>query len=98
MGSFEIELVLPIAQFGPERTPRWTDARDGRLSEETGFDTIWIADALLWQVEDASPQGAWVGVSIMGGVAAVTSRIMSACGCCCPPSQPGHHCQDCGKP
>src|SRR5688572_21115675 len=38
MGSFEIGLVLPIAQFGPERTtPRWTDARDGRLSEETGL-------------------------------------------------------------
>jgi alkanesulfonate monooxygenase SsuD/methylene tetrahydromethanopterin reductase-like flavin-dependent oxidoreductase (luciferase family) len=77
MGSFEIGLVLPVFQFGPERTtPRWTEMREmARLSEETGFDTIWIADELLWQVEGASPQGAWDGVSIMGAVAAVTSRI-----------------------
>jgi alkanesulfonate monooxygenase SsuD/methylene tetrahydromethanopterin reductase-like flavin-dependent oxidoreductase (luciferase family) len=78
MGSFEIGLVLPTSQFGPERTtPRWTEMREmARLSEETGFDTIWIIDELLWQAEGgAPPEGVWDGVSIMGACAAVTSRI-----------------------
>jgi alkanesulfonate monooxygenase SsuD/methylene tetrahydromethanopterin reductase-like flavin-dependent oxidoreductase (luciferase family) len=46
-----------------------------RLGEETGYDTLWVADELLWQVEGEAPQGAWDGVSIAGAVAAMTSRI-----------------------
>ncbi|HKX74480.1 MAG TPA: LLM class flavin-dependent oxidoreductase [Acidimicrobiia bacterium] len=77
MGPFEIGLVLPVAQYGPERTtPRWTEMRDiARLGEENGYDTVWIADELLWQVDGEAPQGAWDGVSVAGAVAAVTSRI-----------------------
>jgi hypothetical protein len=64
---FEIGVVLPIAQFGPERiTPRWTDLREMALRAETmGFDTLWTPDELLWRVEDAAPQGMWDGVSIL---------------------------------
>jgi alkanesulfonate monooxygenase SsuD/methylene tetrahydromethanopterin reductase-like flavin-dependent oxidoreductase (luciferase family) len=77
MGSFEIGLVLPTMQFGPERTtPRWTEMREiARLSEETGYDTLWVIDELLWQVEGEAPQGVWDGVSIAGAIAATTSRI-----------------------
>jgi alkanesulfonate monooxygenase SsuD/methylene tetrahydromethanopterin reductase-like flavin-dependent oxidoreductase (luciferase family) len=77
MGSLEVGLVLPISQFGPERTtPRWTEIREmARLGEEAGFDTIWVIDELLWQVEGAPPEGVWDGVSMMGAVAAVTSRV-----------------------
>jgi alkanesulfonate monooxygenase SsuD/methylene tetrahydromethanopterin reductase-like flavin-dependent oxidoreductase (luciferase family) len=76
-GSLEIGLVLPVAQYGPERiTPRWSEIRQlAELGEESGYDTLWIADELLWQVEGEAPQGAWDGVSIAGAVAAVTSRI-----------------------
>ena len=76
MGSFEIGLVLPVSEFGPERTtPRWTELREiVSLGEETGFDTIWVADELYWKVE-GGPRGSWDGVSIAGAVAASTSRI-----------------------
>ena len=77
MDSFEIGLVLPLIQYGPERiTPRWTEIREiARLGEEIGYDTVWIIDELLWQVEGESPQGVWDGVSMAGAVAAITSRI-----------------------
>lgn len=74
--QFEIGIVLPIAQFGPERTtPRWADVADmARRAEEIGFDTLWTPDELLWRSEDGPPQGIWDGVSIAGAVAAVTSK------------------------
>lgn len=76
MRPFEIGVVLPLVQFGPERvTPRWTDIRGmALLAESMGFDTLWTPDELLWRVEDAAPQGVWDGVSMAGAVAATTSR------------------------
>ena len=76
MGSFEIGVVLPLAQFGPDRvTPRWTEIRDMALrAEAIGFDTIWTPDELLWRPEGRPDQGMWEGVSMAGAVAAVTSR------------------------
>ena len=77
MGRFEIGAVLPTMQYGPGRvTPRWTELREMALrAEAMGFDTLWIADELLWRVEGAAPQGAWDGISMAGAVAATTSRI-----------------------
>ena len=77
MGSFEVGVVLPIAQFGPERiTPRWTDHRRMiALAESMAFDTIWTPDELVWFEEGGSPSGVWDGVSMAGAVAASTSRI-----------------------
>lgn len=77
MDGFEVGLVLPVFQHGPERiTPRWPEMREiARLTEELGFDTLWVPDELLWFTEGAAPQGVWDGVSLLGAVAAVTSRI-----------------------
>ena len=74
---FEIGVVLPLAQFGPDRvTARWADLRSmALLAEAMGFDTLWTPDELLWRVEAAPPQGVWDGVSMAGAVAATTSRI-----------------------
>jgi alkanesulfonate monooxygenase SsuD/methylene tetrahydromethanopterin reductase-like flavin-dependent oxidoreductase (luciferase family) len=74
--SFEIGVVIPIVQFGPERTtPRWPEIREMALrAEAMGFDTLWTPDELLWREEGAAPQGMWDGVSMAGAVAAVTSR------------------------
>ncbi|OGO53523.1 MAG: hypothetical protein A2V84_00985 [Chloroflexi bacterium RBG_16_70_13] len=76
MGAFEIGIVLPLAQFGPDReTARWADIRAMAIrAEEIGFDTIWTPDELLWQTEDGPPRGVWEGVAMAGAVAAVTSR------------------------
>lgn len=78
MGAFEIGVVLPIMQFGPERiTTRWPDLRQMALRAETmGFDTLWTPDELLWRAEEGEPhRGAWEGISMAGAVAATTSRI-----------------------
>lgn len=77
MGTFEVGIVLPAGQLGPERTThRWTDVRDMALrAESLGFDAVWVPDELLWLPEGKKPQGFWDGVSMAGGVAAVTSRI-----------------------
>jgi len=76
MRVFEIGVVLPIVQFGPERTtPRWPAIREmAALAESMGFDTLWTPDELLWRVEGGPPQGMWDGVSMAGAVAATTSR------------------------
>jgi alkanesulfonate monooxygenase SsuD/methylene tetrahydromethanopterin reductase-like flavin-dependent oxidoreductase (luciferase family) len=75
MPAFEIGIVLPIMQFGPERTTaRWVDIRDMAIrAEAIGFDTVWTTDELLWRMEDGPPRGVWEGVSMAGAVAAVTS-------------------------
>jgi len=77
VGSFEIGVVLPIIQFGPERTtPRWPELRRMiRLADEMAFDTLWTPDELVWFEGDAEPSGAWDGVSMAGAVAATTTRI-----------------------
>ncbi len=77
MGKFEIGLVVPVAQFGPDReTPRWATIREWALQAETiGFDTVWVADELLWRTEDGPPRGVWEGVAIAGAVAAITSNV-----------------------
>lgn len=76
MHSFEIGVVLPLMQFGPDRaTAGWSTIRDMAIrSESIGFDTIWTIDELLWQMEDGPPRGAWEGISMAGAVAAVTTR------------------------
>lgn len=77
MGRFEIGLLLPTGQTGPERTTqRWTDLRAMALAaEDLGFDTVWSPDELLWRPEGAAQQGFWEGVAMAGALAAVTSRI-----------------------
>ncbi|MEW5990256.1 MAG: LLM class flavin-dependent oxidoreductase [Chloroflexota bacterium] len=76
MPTFEIGIVLPLAQYGPDReTARWPDIRAMAVrAEEIGFDTIWTPDELLWRTDDGPPRGVWEGVAMAGAVAAVTSR------------------------
>jgi len=77
MRSFQIGAVMPLMQFGPERTTaRWTEIREMALvAEAMGFDTVWTPDELLWRVDDAAPQGVWEGVAMAGAVAAVTNTV-----------------------
>lgn len=77
MPPFQIGLMMPIAQHGPDRTTnRWPELRRIAVrAEEIGFDTIWVPDELLWRADDGGdPRGMWDGVSMMGAVAAITSR------------------------
>ncbi len=75
MGSFQLGIVLPLMQYGPDRvTARWPDIRALAVrAEEIGFDTIWTPDELLWVYPDRPAQGCWDGISMIGAIAAVTS-------------------------
>lgn len=76
MPPFELGIVLPLMQFGPDLTTApWSAIREMAIrSEAIGFDTIWTPDELLWRMEEGPPRGVWEGVSMAGAVAAVTSR------------------------
>lgn len=75
--SVEYGIVVQAGQYGPDRKlNRWTDVRDMALrAEAVGFDTVWLADELVWFWDDKPPLALWDGVSMMGAVAASTSRI-----------------------
>ena len=74
--GFELGAVIPILESGSERlVPRGDEVLEqARRAEEIGFDTVWVPDELLWQVEGEPPRGAWDGISMAGAIAAVTSR------------------------
>ncbi len=76
MRAFEIGVVLPIMQSGPDRTTvRWPELQRLALKAEAiGFDTIWTPDELMWRQDDGPPRGVWEGIAMAGAVAAVTSR------------------------
>jgi alkanesulfonate monooxygenase SsuD/methylene tetrahydromethanopterin reductase-like flavin-dependent oxidoreductase (luciferase family) len=45
-------------------------------AEHMGFDTVWLADELLWKVPSwPGPRGSWECVAMTGAVAASTNRI-----------------------
>ena len=75
MAKFELGIVLPNMQFGPAMTTaRRPEIRAMAIrAEQICFDTIWVADELLWRMEQGPPRGCWDGVSLAGAVAAVTS-------------------------
>ncbi len=77
MRTFEIGLVLPTGDvFVEGPSPRWVEIRDLALrAEEIGFDTVWVADELLWRPAQGPPQGFWECVAMAGALAAATSRI-----------------------
>jgi len=77
MRSFEIGVVLPLNQAGPDRvTPRWPDIREFALrAEAIGFDIVWTPDELLWRPKDRPVMGVWEGISMAGAVAATTSHV-----------------------
>ncbi|MDH4335320.1 MAG: LLM class flavin-dependent oxidoreductase, partial [Chloroflexota bacterium] len=74
----KVGLVLPMLEAVPtgEKVP-WSSIREqALLAEEIGFDTVLVADELLWRPAAwPGPRGFWECVSMVSAVAAVTSRI-----------------------
>ena len=62
MRTFDIGIVLPLMQFGPDRTTaRWPEIREmAQRVEAIGFDTIWTPDELLWRASGGPPQGVFM--------------------------------------
>jgi len=74
----EIGLVLPTLEKpqSGEKSQWPTIKTMAQQAEAMGFDTVWIADELLWRVPDwPGARGWWECVSMTGAVAASTSTI-----------------------
>ncbi len=73
----KIGLVLPMGEsFVDGSTARWSEIRDLAIQAEAmGFDTVWLADELLWRPVDGATRGWWECVAMAGAVAAATSRV-----------------------
>ncbi|HEY7704261.1 MAG TPA: LLM class flavin-dependent oxidoreductase [Acidimicrobiia bacterium] len=62
---------LPEAEY--EAT--WPEIRDmARIAEDSGFDSIWLGDHLLYRFE-TGPAGPWEAWSMLAALAAVTERV-----------------------
>ncbi|MEX2653646.1 MAG: TIGR03619 family F420-dependent LLM class oxidoreductase [Acidimicrobiia bacterium] len=58
-----------------ERVVRWPEvARMARLIEDSGFDSIWVGDHLLYE-EDGVRSGPWEAFTQLAAIAAVTKRV-----------------------
>jgi probable F420-dependent oxidoreductase len=59
-----------------ERTVRWPElATMARAAEETGFDSVWLGDHLLYRDDGRPERGPWDAWSMLAGLAAVTTRV-----------------------
>jgi alkanesulfonate monooxygenase SsuD/methylene tetrahydromethanopterin reductase-like flavin-dependent oxidoreductase (luciferase family) len=76
--SMKVGVVLPqFEQVKSGEAPRWeTIVGMARRAEEIGFDTVWVADELLWDFDEwPGPRGFWECLALTGAVAASTSTI-----------------------
>ena len=74
----QIGLVLPQLQEPKSgEIPSWETIRGmAQRAEELGFDTVWVADELLWDFEEwGGPRGFWECAALAGAVAASTTHI-----------------------
>ena len=59
-----------------EREVRWPELLDlVRAIEDLGFDSIWLGEHLLYRWPDRDPRGPWEAWTLMGAIAALTSRV-----------------------
>jgi alkanesulfonate monooxygenase SsuD/methylene tetrahydromethanopterin reductase-like flavin-dependent oxidoreductase (luciferase family) len=70
--SLKVGFQLPEV----EREVRWPEIVSmARLGEQMGFDSVWLADHLLYQDETYGARGPWETWTMLAAIAACTSRI-----------------------
>lgn len=81
----KIGLYLPMAEHSMDgRTPRWSDILAiARRAEELGFDSVFVADHLIYHFEGQETYGIWEGMSLLAALAAATERIELGTGVIC---------------
>ncbi|MGB8648569.1 MAG: LLM class flavin-dependent oxidoreductase [Anaerolineae bacterium] len=58
------------------RTPTFRDLQEMvLLAEQIGLDSFWLADHLLYRFSEQDERGAWEAFTLLGALAAVTTRI-----------------------
>jgi len=59
-----------------EREVRWPEyAAMALAAEETGFDSIWVGDHMLYRGDERPERGPWDAWAVLAGLAAVTRRV-----------------------
>jgi len=59
-----------------EREVGWNELRDVAVAaEDSGLDSIWVGDHLLYRAEDGSTRGPWETWSALAGLAEATERV-----------------------
>jgi probable F420-dependent oxidoreductase len=59
-----------------EREVRWPEyVAMARAAEESGFDSIWVGDHLLYRGDGRPERGPWEAWTLLGGLAAATERV-----------------------
>jgi alkanesulfonate monooxygenase SsuD/methylene tetrahydromethanopterin reductase-like flavin-dependent oxidoreductase (luciferase family) len=75
----KVGLLLPHLEGiyqGDQQTARWADlAAMARTAEQVGFDSLWLADHLLYRIPGLPEFGVWECWSLMAALAASTSRV-----------------------
>jgi alkanesulfonate monooxygenase SsuD/methylene tetrahydromethanopterin reductase-like flavin-dependent oxidoreductase (luciferase family) len=57
-------------------TAGWNEIKDvARAAEDTGFDSLWVADHLLYRIPGIETFGTWECWSLVTAVAAITSKV-----------------------
>src|SRR3954469_24358539 len=67
-----------------ERLVRWPEYVDmARAAEESGFDSIWLGDHLLYRDDGREERGPWDAWSLLAALAGVTERVRLRPVVCC---------------
>lgn len=70
--SLRVGVQLPEV----EREVRWPEyVAMARAAEESGLDSIWLGDHLLYRGDGREERGPWEVWTLLGGLAAVTERV-----------------------
>ena len=72
-----VGMCIPIGERGLERRSfAYSEMRElAVLTEQSGLDSIWVADHLLFRNPGHEQSGAWESLTMLGALADATSRV-----------------------
>ena len=75
--GMRVGLVLPIGERGdPPRATPYRDMRELAVqAENSGLDSIWVADHLFYAPEGEKPRGMWEAWTVLAALADATRRV-----------------------
>ncbi len=73
----KIGVILDLSEDSLDgRTPTFRDLREmALLAEQVGFDSLWLADHLIYRFPDQPESAPWETLTMLSALAAVTTRI-----------------------
>ncbi|GGY01134.1 LLM class flavin-dependent oxidoreductase [Streptomyces hiroshimensis] len=71
----KIGLVLPLSEY-PWGQPSYAEVRSLALqAEDSGFDSLWVFDHLLFRAADGTSEGIWESWTVLSALAEATERV-----------------------